>query len=83
MTSKNKYPKEVKVVTPDGDIIATKDSSMDAWEIGYDWGDDRFFGSKAEVARRMTAAYKAHVEEEKRLVERERKRAEKAALVAS
>ena len=39
--------------TDDGLAEATKDAQGEPWEIAYPWGDDRFYGTKSEVEKRM------------------------------
>lgn len=52
----------VALNTPDGDAVATRVASGE-WLVGYPTGDERFFGTRAEVAavmrRRIAADYAA------------------------
>jgi len=48
-----KYPQAVQLETEDGTAEATKGAQDEPWEIGYPWGDDRFFGSKSQVEAHM------------------------------
>ncbi len=43
----------VEMETDDGLAEATKDAQGEPWEIAYPWGDDRFYGTKSEVEKRM------------------------------
>lgn len=57
-------PQTVTLPTSLGCAEATRASLNSPWEIGYPWGDDRFYGTEDEVRARMTARIAEYEAEE-------------------
>lgn len=53
MASTKTTDNSVVIATSQGDAEAVREGAGSVWEIGYPWGDDRFYGSRAEVTSRM------------------------------
>lgn len=46
-------PQRITLDTDEGPAEAVKAGPDAPWEIGYPWGDDRFYGTKPQAEARM------------------------------
>lgn len=54
-------PQVVEIMAANGDTYtATKTNRDAAWEISYDLGDSRFYGTAPEVKRHIAGLIKVH-----------------------
>lgn len=51
----NDKSKKVTLPTSLGDAEAHRDRPKDAWQIGYPWKSERFYGTASEVKAKMKA----------------------------